>query len=209
MGENMNLDADTVSPKCHFCHELASTFAPVSSLTDTYNLIFDFLEKVIAYDSSTIFIKFTDKLQAVACRGFDPEEEKAVLNLSFGLDNLPYLDVMKKGGPVVVSDVTRFDYLQDKARIGKIRSWMGIPFFVNNNLVALLTVDKKEPNFYSEVDTIWLKSLAAFSAINIQRAYHYQELQKKFSEQEAMIRVSSSLIKSEPLNLYGYQREKN
>lgn len=198
MREN-NIETNTLSSKCNFCHELASTFAPISSLTDTYNLIFDFLKKVVAYDSSTIFIKFTDKLQAVACRGFDPEEEKAVLSLSFGLDNLPLLDTLRKGGPVVVNDITRFDYLQDKERVGKIRSWMGIPFFVNNDLVALLTVDKSEPDFYSEEDAIWAKSFAAFSAINIQRAHHYQELQNKLLEQESITRISSLLIKAKSL----------
>lgn len=191
-----NIDTNNLSSKCEFCHELASAYAPISSLTDTYNLIFDFLGKVVAYDSSTLFIKFTDKLQAVACRGFSPEDEKEVLNMVLGLDNLPLLDTLRKGGPVVVSDVTRFEYLQDKTRVGKIRSWMGVPFFVNNDLVALLTVDKQEPDFYSEKDTSWIKSFAAFSAINIQRAYQYQELQKKLLEQEAITGITSLLIKA-------------
>jgi PAS domain S-box-containing protein len=187
----------------HRAREHAETLLTVTQvLGKTVNLegaieaILDELERVVPYDTCSVQVIQGNRLVIVGGRGFDDLE--AMLGLGFDLDdeaNLNSLVVRSKQAQVFadVSDNPRF--ASDFHGSAKIRGWICAPMIVGDSVVGVISIDKHEPDVYSEELGELATGFAAQAAIAIENA-RLLETERAAREQAETLRAAAHTLGS-------------
>ncbi len=158
--------------------EIVSNLTPFMTPEEAYQRIFEELKRVVSFDTATFFFRYGDKIQASAAKGFPPDEEKEVLKLSFTLENKGFKEMDERKVPIIVNDVKKIDYLEAKVATKFTKSWIGIPLITKGVFIGAITLDKHEPNFYTEEDFEITRHFSAIAAMTLSNSllFHQREL---------------------------------
>jgi len=175
--------------------EIAQALNSTLSLDDVLDLILAELEKVIAFDSSSIMLIEDKALSIRAVKGFaDPD---AVLEAHLDLDTTHLnREVVESKRPLVIGSVHEDErWLKPgkssglEAELRHIHSWMGVPLIAKGRVIGMLTTDKREDHFYSESDAEIVLTFANQAAIAIENARLYQETRRQARRLAALIEI--------------------
>jgi len=200
-------------------HRLANTLREIAqalnstlSLNDVLCLILAELEKVIAFDSSSIMLLEGKDLVIYATKGFTNPD--SVFGIHLDLDMCPLnREVAESKRPLIVGSAHEDErWLKPMEASGlepelrDVCSWMGVPLVVKDQVIGILTLDKAEAHFYSEKDAEIALTFASQAAIAIENARLFEEtrqnvarLEKKTRDLELVHQVSQ--VVSSSLNL--------
>jgi PAS domain S-box-containing protein len=180
-------------------HDLASTL----ELEPQLGLILDQLKAVVDYSGASIFKLDGDLLRVVAYRGPIPQE--TALQIQFPISRAgANRKVVKEREPVVIPDILSDspearDFRstageQLKTTFNYLRSWMGVPLVVRDQVIGMLSLDHPQPNYYNSKS---LSKLAlAFAnqvAAAIENARIYQQEQERRREADKRRQVAEGL----------------
>jgi len=179
-------------------HNVASTL----ELEPLLGLILDQLKVVVDYSGASILILEGKDLVILAHRGPIPQEE--ALQLRFSLKDAEVnREVIRRREPVIIPDV-RGDTLLARAfretaggrletTFGYVRSWMGVPLMIKDQVVGMLTLDHDKPDYYSPRQAELALAFANQAAMAIENARLYQAEQERVEETERRRRVAEGL----------------
>lgn len=169
--------ADTLS-------EVAAILGESLELNKVLEQILAQLERVITYNSSSIILRDRDIFRIVATRGFD--NPAGVIGFTFAFADKPHFqEIARTHRPLVILDTLDFPgWRQDGPTT--IRSWIGAPLLVSDQLIGLLAVDHSQPHFYTQDDGELVTAFAHLAAIALENARLY-EFEVKQVEQELII----------------------
>jgi len=189
-------------------------------LDEVLRLILQQLRQVIPYDSasvqrlqdaalspSTEFIPGEaeglrtglpkgEHLKIVACQGF--EEPDKVVGLVFPLDpKFPNYRVVRTKAPLAIQDITQdYRHFKDEAdtyESGRIRSWLGVPLMVKDEVIGMIAVDREEVHAYTAEESQLAMAFANQAAIAMENARLHEETQRQ-SERLAQTLALSELL---------------
>ena len=146
------------------------------------------LESVVPYDSSSVQLLKGDYTEIIGGRGF-PDLSR-VMSLSFDVtdESLYPLNfaVVKKKKPVIVTDAQKShpQYFDGPHEQAKVRSWLGVPMLMGEQVVGMISLDKQQPNFYTEAHAHLASAYAAQAAIAVENARLYQQAQDEIAERK-------------------------
>ena len=174
--------------------EITQALNSTLSLNDVLGLILAELEKVIAFDSSSIMLLENKDLVVHAVQGFANPD--SMLNVRLNLDTAPLnYEVVESKRPLIIGSVHEDErWLKSIEIYGltpelhDIRSWMGIPLLVKGRVIGMLTTDKVEAHFYDEQDAEIASVFANQAAIAIQNARLFEETRKHVARLERTTR---------------------
>lgn len=180
--------ADTLS-------EIARTLAATLDLDEVLSLILESLDRVVPYDSASIFLLQDGRLTIRAWRGF--EDPNAIANLSFQLDSDHIMvRLLSRQEPMVCRDVQQEPGWQNVPGVPPIRGWIGVPLISRGEVVGALTVDSLEPGTYSESDARLVAAFADHAAIAIANARLYRQTQRRLEEVAFLYETSQAITAS-------------
>jgi GAF domain-containing protein len=180
----------------------------LSSTLDLQNLfevILSELQQVVPYDSASVQQLTGDHLEIIGGRGFPNLEE--LLGVSFDVtatDN-PNRAVIESRAPVILDDAPAIyqGFQREPHAQANIRSWLGVPLLCGNRLIGMISLDKREPGFYTEEDARLALAFAAQAAIAIENArlfdaerQLYRETQQRFKELALLFDTSAAVSSS-------------
>lgn len=162
-------------------HQAGAIVASTLSSEEAIDRILLQLERVVPYDSASVQLLKGNYLEIVGGRGWsDPE---VVIGLRFLIpgDN-PNSIVIQQRDPYILHDApaaylgfTRFPHAH-------IRSWLGVPLIIQDEVIGMLAVDGKLPHYFSDVDARVLQAFADQVAIVIRNAHLYEASQRQLDE---------------------------
>ncbi|MEO0565805.1 MAG: GAF domain-containing protein, partial [Chloroflexota bacterium] len=150
------------------------------------NQILDQMRRVIAYDGATIMLQqpgYTEPTQMVvsAARGDINARPGSVMHFN---DDSLNMRVYRELQPLVLSDaqghpgfngeVDNLGYVEDKTR-----AWICVPMLVQDRFVGFISLDKFEPNFYTERDAETAFALARQAAVAVENARLFESEQER------------------------------
>lgn len=151
------------------------------------------LQHVIPYDSGALFLQVGEDL----CLEYGIGLEVVKLGYCIPITSQrPVAKAFRNKQSLVIADVLADPHWQVLAETEQIRSWMGAPLIVGDQVLGLLTADSFQVNIYSQKDTQILQSFANQAAIAIQNARLFQQAQQEISERQ---QVEEALRRSEAL----------
>jgi PAS domain S-box-containing protein len=167
---------------------LEATKAVTSSLDlpRVLETILQQLQRVVPYDSATVQELRAGRAVIVAGIGFS--DPPAIIGLSFDLDNaaVPNGLVARGREPLILPDVTPFSAFRDAPTASHIRGWMGVPLLHGDEVVGLITLDKRVPDFYTADHARVAMAFASQAAIAIRNARLYAAANQELAHRTAI-----------------------
>lgn len=131
------------------------------------------IHKTIAFDSTTLLLLKGEVLEAAASRGFT--EYRRGMNIYRKNEKNSAWHAVKNKLPLIINDVTKSDYWESRPELSRIRSWLGVPLIYKDRVVGVLTLDKNEPNAFTDIDARYVFTLAYQIAIAVENAQLFEE----------------------------------
>lgn len=168
--------------------EIARTISSTLDPDQVFTQVLEQLERVIAFDSASIFLVEDDHLQLVAAHGFD--ETEALNNLRLPLDaELIDAEMLRTKEPIVIPDVRReprWIKAKDLPESDLIRGWIGAPLIVRDTVVGVLNVDSHQVGAYGARDVEVVSAFADQAATAVSNARLFAESQRQVRATQAL-----------------------
>jgi GAF domain-containing protein/anti-sigma regulatory factor (Ser/Thr protein kinase) len=150
--------------------------ALIGSSLDVEHLMDELLlqiNKTVDFDSATLLLLKGDILEAAASRGFT--EYRRGMNVYPKNKRNSAWHVVNNKLPLIIKDVTRSSYWEARPELSRVRSWLGVPLIYKDRVVGVLTLDKNEPDAFSDTDARYVFTLAYQIAIAVENAQLFEE----------------------------------
>ncbi len=145
------------------------------------------LQEIITYDSGAIFLKDDDALVLTDGVGVDDIHIGHRILLSA---ETPEVRVFKSKESHIIFDTFNDPGWESWNEIPPIRSWMGVPLIIDQQVIGVLTANSVETDTYSRKDVQVLHTFANQAAVAIRNARLYQDIRREKQFFEAMLRNS-------------------
>jgi PAS domain S-box-containing protein len=147
------------------------------------------LQEVVPYDTASVQLLRHGLLEIVGGRGFPNLEELLGITFDPSRKDNPNREVIRDRAPFIVEDapaVYQEFRCEPHAQAG-IRSWLGVPMLVGDQLIGMIALDRHEPGFYTEEHAQLAEAFAAQAAIAIENARLYEEVRRQADELKAAV----------------------
>ena len=155
-------------------HEVGIAFSASLQLDVILDLLLEFVGRVVPYDSANVILVENGETRIVRARGYekfgveiDIENRPSSHNIS---ETPTWRQMMEYQKPCVIPDITQFEGWLKPTQTLHIRSWASAPIIVNSEVVAFLSINKLEANFYNREHGDRLSAFAAQAALAWQNA---------------------------------------
>ena len=164
-------------------HNLTSTL----DLEALLNLILDQLGSVVEYDAASIMVLDQDILKILAYRGPIAREEALQIKFSIREARANY-EVIQQRMPVIIEDIRGQGPLARAIRetagsdlettYSYLRCWMGVPLVVKDQVIGMLTLDHRQPSYYTASQSQLAMAFASQVAVAIENARLFQRAEQ-------------------------------
>ena len=181
--------------------EIARTINSTLDPALVFSQILEQLERVVAYDSASIFMLIDDQLSLVASHGFGDLEAVRNFNIPLSEDVLSSA-ILLSGRPMVVDDVQKDERWLDMESIPESRNihgWIGAPLVVRDRTVGVLSVDSHKVGAYGPFEAELVSAFAEQVATAVANAQLFSESQRRVQALAALADTARAVTAS--LNL--------
>ncbi len=155
-----------------------ATVAETLNLQEATTRLLEQLAFVIPHDSASVQLLRDGELEIVGGEGWS--DPSSIIGVRFPIpgDN-PNTKVIETHAPVLVRDTyEEYPIFRTVENAAHIRSWLGMPLLVHNQIIGLLAIDSRETNHFTD-DNIQVVSLFASQvAVAIENARLFNEVQR-------------------------------
>ena len=161
------------------------------------DLILSRLQTAVPYDTASVQILHENTLEIIGGRGFQDLSE--VIGAEIDPAKPPNREVISSRSPYILKDApeTYESFKPDHLPKGTIiRSWMGVPMQVGDRVIGMITLDKREPDFYKEEHARMALAFATQAAVAIENARLYEEIKNANEELKEALRLREELVQN-------------
>ncbi|MDR3577899.1 MAG: histidine kinase N-terminal 7TM domain-containing protein [Anaerolineaceae bacterium] len=154
------------------------------NLETVLDRLLDGLKKVVPYDTANVMLISEDQKQGAVIRksGYDQfmnEVDYKSADIKYDIPSTPNLKYMVDSGKsLIIPDVNLDPNWIILDKFTHFHSWAGTPITVKDKVVAFLSVEKIEVNFYNPEHIHRLTAFASQAAVAIENARLYAEVQQ-------------------------------
>lgn len=158
-------------------HEIGVAFSASLELDVILDLLLEYVGRVVPYDSANVILAENGQTHIVRARGYEKhgiDIDIANKPVSYAVsETSTWSQMIANHKPIVIPDITQYDKWLQPTHTKHLRSWASAPIIVNGEVVAFLSTNKLETNFYTEEHGNRLAAFAAQAALAWQNARSY------------------------------------
>ena len=180
-------------------HQTAATLRQtLTAVTSTLNLnevlsrVLEQLALVVAYDSAAVMLLTDDGFDTLLAKGQPGEERRRHTAVPF-TERKAAWRVTQDRKPLVLPDVHQAAEWTPVEKMRYIRSWVGVPLIIRDEVIGVLTVDKTEPHYYTEHHLDLLQAFANQVTLAIENARLYETIQRELVERTTLYEVAHAV----------------
>jgi PAS domain S-box-containing protein len=169
--------------------EIGTALSASLDLDTVLDRLLDQAARLAPYDAASVLLVEGDQARLARTVGLGPFH----LNLNrdrpiiFNIPDTPNLEhLVETQRPLIIADIQDYTQWRHQNLSHHTRSWIGIPVSDQNQVVALFTLDKAEPNFYQPEHAERLSIFAGQAALALQNARLFEEAQARATQMEAL-----------------------
>ena len=175
--------------------EVARTISSGLSLDQVLSLIVERLGDVIPFDSASVMLVNGDRFDTLFARDAQGRERRLEKGTPVQQRTTAWR-VVHGGEPILLTDVRDSIFWAKVAQLDYIRSWIGIPLKLRDEVIGVLTLAKAEPGFYQPAQVPVLTAFASQAAAAIENARLYDAAQQALTERILLHEVSQAVSSS-------------
>ncbi|WP_119071795.1 GAF domain-containing protein [Aggregatilinea lenta] len=181
----------------------------LSSTLDRNEVLARLLEQVgriVPYDAANVMLVDEGATHIVRSRGYETLglSDEALGQITFRIEDTPFLQKMAETKePYVCGDVWQEPNWIETPNYRSMRSWIGVPILVRNEMVGVFSLDSLTPNFYGEAHVRLVTPFARQAAIAYENADLYaqvktqaRQLAERYKEINALYWAGQSILSS-------------
>lgn len=199
--------ADNVE-QVHLQRKLAETLIETANvlnrtldLEQVLQAILHQLARVTDYDSASVMLIERGTHRIVAHRGFYPTDKTP---LKISASTLAHVqEVLVHQRPVIISDTMTDPRWFSHPASDYIRCWMGVPLLVRDEVVGLLNLNKRQPNFYTDTHAALASTFAGQAAIAVNNAQLYQQTRLDATTKAELLNEVNHRVKNSLMSISG------
>lgn len=155
------------------------------------------LQRVVPYDSCSVFELKGEYLELIGGRGFPNLSELIGLRFHIEDERTPSTVVMRTRAPHILEDAPQKyeGFKEEKHAPAQIHGWMGIPMLLGGDILGMLSLDKHQPNFYTPEHADLALAFASQAAIAIQNARLFTQVNKALKDERIRAERQASLVR--------------
>jgi len=175
----------------------AQVITSTLSLDQVIQVVLEQLARVLEYDSGSVILIEGNRAFVQAGYGYDNEPDGDFLSsIEFDLDTETIGQIVQTGQPLMIPDVQQDKRWVHTAVSGHIRSWMGIPLHVRDQVVGIINLERRVPGGFSNDEILLAHAFATHTSSAIENARLFNAEEKRAQELETLRKVSLSLTAS-------------
>ena len=161
--------------------EVSSQITSTLEADQVVGLILDALERVIPYDGVSLWLRSPEReeLAIVAARGYhDPDSPDAdeLVGLRVEIAHSPLFREMAERAEVInAGDVSAGDERFPYGAAAAYKNWLGAPLISKGRVVGVLTLEKREPHYYTPLHEQLALTFASQAAVALDNAQLFEE----------------------------------
>ncbi|MBK9049621.1 MAG: GAF domain-containing protein [Chloroflexi bacterium] len=172
--------------------QVGAVVAATLERDQTIQLILQQLAQVVPFDSASVQLLGDGYLEIVGGRGLSDIHQ--IVGLRFPIPgNNPNTLVVQEKRPHIVALVTDQHGTFDQSPHTHIRSWLGVPLMVREQLIGMLSVDSAIPEFFTNEHARFVTAFGDQVAVALENARLFEETRRRASEMAALIELSTVL----------------
>ena len=180
-------------------NRVLQTLLSTLDLRQVLQAILQALGQFVPNDSASLMLLEDYELEILAVHGIENAVEIVGKRFSILAADNPNAEVVRTKAPLRLGDapVSYASFHSGVFARQEIRSWLGVPMILDGRVAGMLTVDKREPNFFTEEYAQLALTFASQAAIAIKNARLYAEVQQELKEREhaeAELRRANDLL---------------
>ncbi|MBP7693433.1 MAG: GAF domain-containing protein, partial [Anaerolineales bacterium] len=151
------------------------------------------LGRVVPHDSASVQLLREGYLEVIGGHGWEPST--AVIGVRFPIpgDN-PNTRVIQTRQPLVLADAAaQHISFENPPGAVAIRGWLGAPLIVRDHVIGMLTVDSRQPDFFTPRHVALVAAFASQVAAALDNARLYQQAALAADRREALYRASRAI----------------
>ena len=160
--------------------QAAAVLNSTLALEEVLVRILEQLAEAIPHDSASVQQLESKQLVVRAVRGF-PEPVKITGLTIPATGNFPNTYVVNRKEPLALADVAaRYPHFRDEPDVyaaARVRSWLGVPMIINDEVIGMITVDRNEIWPFTDEEVELAVAFANHAATALQNARLYQEME--------------------------------
>jgi len=182
----------------------ASSLNSSLNLEDVFDEILKQVMEVVPSQAANIMMIADDHCFVKRYQGYEdfPDYTKTLESLKLPLST-PSLKTMLTGDLVLVADTHNDPSWKDFPGTGWIRSYVGIPLIIDQDVIGFLNVNSDVPGYFTEESTLRLRSFADHAAIAYRNADLYQQLQEHAADLEIRVQNRTAELNAAKENIEG------
>jgi len=195
----LTLDKFQAMEQAYHRAEESETLRKASSLVaatldpeEAVSRILEQLEQVVPYDSASVQLLRDGELEIVGGRGW--QDPSSVIGIRFPVpgDN-PNSIVIQTRQPYMIDETgTLYPNFRQPPH-SHIRSWLGVPLIVHNQVTGLLAIDSAEPHHFTREHVRLATAFADQVAITLENTRLFGSAQQQAKRQAALLQLSTDL----------------
>ena len=153
---------------------------------EVLGVILEQMKLVLPHDSANIMLIQGDTVRPLRWHGYAGfGAEDYIASVIFNLAEVPNLRHMcDSGQPVAIPYVENYPDWLPIPQVAWIKSWIGAPIRVRDQVIGFVNVDSCVPGFFSQADAERLLAFADQAAIAIHNARLYEQVKQELAERK-------------------------
>jgi PAS domain S-box-containing protein len=150
------------------------------------------LARVMPHDSSSVQLLREGYLEIVGGHGWPDPDAIIGLRIPVPGDN-PNTLVIQDYQPHILSDAPAEYAIFREGAHSRIRSWLGVPLIVHEEVIGILTLDSARPDYFTRDHARLAAAFAAQVAVAIENARLFGEAERRVAELATLTEIGQAL----------------
>jgi diguanylate cyclase (GGDEF)-like protein/PAS domain S-box-containing protein len=170
--------------------EISVTLTASLDLNEVLDLLLEQISRLVPYDAGNVLMVEENKIWMARCKGYEFMGKKSydtLMQIVFNQEETPiFKRVITEKKVILVNDTHSDPEWVSTVVAPYFHSWLGAPIVINDRVVAIFSLDKREAGFYNQSHIESMSALCSNAALAIQNAKSYEAGIKRIRELESL-----------------------
>jgi len=176
-------------------HDIANLITRTLDFDDVIQQIFKNLKRLIPFNSASLILFQDDEIHITAGQNIDNIDYLKSQRYKLSDDPISR-QIIETRQPVIINSPLEFTYFRNYGQSKNLKSWLGVPLIVHNEVIGQLTLDSSVLYSYKEPELQIVSTLASQIAVAIDNARLYT-VQRQRADVMSALRATLTDITSE------------
>jgi diguanylate cyclase (GGDEF)-like protein/PAS domain S-box-containing protein len=173
--ERAKIEAEVQAQEAETLRMAGAIVASTLEINQTVQLVLDQALNVVPYDTATVQLMREDALEVIGGNGWEDLDAVRGVRIPYPGDN-PHSRAIKSRKTVMIGDMSN-EFPQFANLSGtEIRSWLGVPLVVHQEIIGLLALESTTPNSFTEKHARMAAALGDQVAVALFNARLYEQM---------------------------------